>query len=318
MSEQKFPAEDYSPGSNTRRRRVLALLLVVLATATTTYFAETQTPRPNPLTPIGGFSDWFINPIEQNAFKRLPVITNDLIGVFALPDSDLIWAVGVDGMIIHSTDGGNSWEHQNNFDWTEPARSAPAGAASLSLPGLFLREAHAEEAVNTDQADIGQDIGGDSSSEQEPLRTLTAVHFVDARHGVAVGTNGIILLTTDGGVRWQRRASNTDADLYGVLLVDGSRAVAVGTSSTLIVSDDGGEKWASRALGEKEPPDLFGIDANREGRLFTYDQAGRVYSSDGRGNFWVPRFVWVPFGYEFRDNRTRVCGGRWWSSAHRR
>jgi hypothetical protein len=49
-----------------------------------------------------------VNLFEKNAFQRLAEISTSLNDVFALTNSQQIWAVGNAGFIIHSTDGGES------------------------------------------------------------------------------------------------------------------------------------------------------------------------------------------------------------------
>ena len=69
--------------------------------------AFTQTPRPDPYAPATVLDD-FLYPIEDNAFQRLPKVSADLNDVFAFPGSRLVWAVGDEGLILHSRDGGRT------------------------------------------------------------------------------------------------------------------------------------------------------------------------------------------------------------------
>ncbi|MDO9312654.1 MAG: hypothetical protein Q7T85_13350, partial [Nitrosomonas sp.] len=72
-------------------------------------FAWKQPPNPNiNRTTAPGWIDDFRYPIEQNAFKRVTVINADLQAVFAL--GPRVWAVGDRGLIVHSEDGGKTWE----------------------------------------------------------------------------------------------------------------------------------------------------------------------------------------------------------------
>lgn len=51
--------------------------------------------------------DYWLYPLESHVWKR-PV--GDFSGVYALPDGQQVWAVGADGLILHSTDGGKTWD----------------------------------------------------------------------------------------------------------------------------------------------------------------------------------------------------------------
>jgi len=76
------------------------------------FFAFTQSPRPNPFEPPSLFESVF-KPREQNAFMRLPAISEKTKDIFALPNSELIWLVGNNGLIMHSPDAGKNWQQQS-------------------------------------------------------------------------------------------------------------------------------------------------------------------------------------------------------------
>jgi photosystem II stability/assembly factor-like uncharacterized protein len=72
---------------------------------------------------------------------------------------------------------------------------------------------------------------------------LNAVHMVDADRGWAVGDDGIILKTEDGGWTWTHQTSGTSEDLLGVDSFDGYVAYAVGEGNTLLRTSNGGRTW---------------------------------------------------------------------------
>src|SRR5262245_22418057 len=49
--------------------------------------------------------------------------------------------------------------------------------------------------------------------------TLRAVHFIDAKEGWAVGDEGVILHTIDGGQTWDRQATGLRASLRSVMFL---------------------------------------------------------------------------------------------------
>lgn len=99
--------------------------------------------------------------------------------------------------------------------------------------------------------------------EGVPTRSnLTAVSAVGDRI-VAVGHDGVILLSTDGGLTWSRKRlapfvpDNMDlkngAPLLDVLMYDESNGYAVGAYSLLLRTSDGGESWQSiNILGKSD------------------------------------------------------------------
>src|SRR6185312_8447546 len=92
------------------------------------------------------------------------------------------------------------------------------------------------------------------------------VTFATPQSGWAVGIDGLILRTTDGGQTWSVQRGRTRAEaledlgfletlknpgLYAVQ-VAGRYGVVVGDTGVLLTSSDGGETWKERQLPEHE------------------------------------------------------------------
>ncbi len=76
-------------------------------------FAWKQLPNPNTnRIAAPGWTDTLRYPIEQNVFKRVPIIDVALNAVFSLDQR--VWAVGDRGLIVHSEDGGRTWDAQTS------------------------------------------------------------------------------------------------------------------------------------------------------------------------------------------------------------
>ncbi|MBB17258.1 hypothetical protein CMK22_18500, partial [Candidatus Poribacteria bacterium] len=73
--------------------------------------------------------------------------------------------------------------------------------------------------------------------------------FASKNLGWAVGDNGTILTTNDGGANWLQQASNTINRLYGVTFVSSTQGWAVGNSGTILTTNDGGANWLQQASG---------------------------------------------------------------------
>lgn len=80
-------------------------------------------------------------------------------------------------------------------------------------------------------------------AERRP--SLLAVAFTDdGRTGLAAGENGTILKSTDGGVSWTMRDSDTSVALHALdISPDGQMAWTVGDAGTILLSQDGGDTW---------------------------------------------------------------------------
>src|SRR5919199_825715 len=91
---------------------------------------------------------------------------------------------------------------------------------------------------------------------QNPLpqgNAINAVRFAaDKRHGWAVGGDGVVLRSDDGGFDWESQQSPAKTTLYGLFVKDKKSAVAVGARGAVVTTDDGGERWALRETGVKD------------------------------------------------------------------
>ena len=80
---------------------------------------------------------------------------------------------------------------------------------------------------------------------QGSVGDINALDFRDAAHGVAVGSRGLILVTSDGGRSWRSPRISGGTPSRDLLAVDlsGPRGYAGGASGALLSTTDGGETW---------------------------------------------------------------------------
>ncbi|MBF6599950.1 MAG: hypothetical protein IVW36_05520 [Dehalococcoidia bacterium] len=95
-------------------------------------------------------------------------------------------------------------------------------------------------------AETAEDFGGYSSLAAAP----------DGMHGWAVGPNGVVFGTADGGMTWRRQTSGTQVNLLAVASLGGDRAIAAGfragfsdvvmldpSPRVILRTDDAGASW---------------------------------------------------------------------------
>ena len=73
---------------------------------------------------------------------------------------------------------------------------------------------------------------------------FTATSFVNRSRGWAVGAEGQVFVTRNGGRTWTPQQSNTTADLFDVKFLDELEGWAAGANGTLLHTTDGGARWA--------------------------------------------------------------------------
>ena len=123
---------------------------------------------------------------------------------------------------------------------------------------------------------------------------LSAVDFIDANTGWAVGSTGTILHTTDGGTTWTPQVSNTSWDIDAVDFTDANNGWAAGyfdpelTQAGLgfiLHTSDGGLTWQFQAPGTTNP--IWGIHFTDANTGWAVGRSGTiVHTSDG-GATWV-------------------------------
>ena len=89
--------------------------------------------------------------------------------------------------------------------------------------------------------------------QQVPVQsTLTAVTFVDADFGWAVGHDAVILATTDGGANWtiQQYLPEKEKPLLDVVFKDRNNGVAIGAYGMFYRTQDGGKTWSEEFHSE--------------------------------------------------------------------
>lgn len=74
-------------------------------------------------------------------------------------------------------------------------------------------------------------------------RLLTSVSAAGPQRLVAVGQRGHVLLSQDGGARWQQLPSPVSSDLTAVQFLDAQRGYAVGHDGVVLGTLDGGAHW---------------------------------------------------------------------------
>lgn len=222
------------------------------------------------------------------------------------------------------------------------ASIAPAHAnASLALPyeRASLMTASAAHTVITSVASAGQrlvavgargvvllsdDEGVTWRQVQVPVSvTLTAVNFVDAQYGWAVGHSGVVLHTRDGGESWSRQfdgqqaaaavsarvdqltvdldeeqagllqdyaalltEDGPDKPLLDVRFLDRQIGFVVGAFGLAFRTDDGGETWKPwfEHIDNPDQMHLYAIEGERD-RLVIVGEQGLYLSGSVNGHF---------------------------------
>jgi photosystem II stability/assembly factor-like uncharacterized protein len=254
---------------------IAAVLLLLAATA----LAWWQDPLPVP--PNRGAQGWsFWKPMEVNAHRRLAAVGVDLRGVSLNPDGLRGWAVGTDGAILATTDGGKTWAAQTS------------GTANALNALSFHADGLRGWAVGASGAILATTDGGKSWTVQPSgtTSTLFALSFhINGLRGWAVGDGGAIIATTDGGKTWSAQTNATANSLRGVSFhADGMLGWAVGGSGTILATTDGGKTWVGQTSGTAA--DLTVLSFYTDGlRGWAGGGGGTMLATTDGGKTWAVR-----------------------------
>jgi len=206
-------------------------------------------------------------------WKQSPVpVSSDLTAVYFV-DAKLGWAVGHDGVVLHTGDGGDTWKLQldgrkvNALLLADMKRKVDADPASDAAKKLL--------------AEI------ERYQEQGPDKPFLDVWFADASNGYVVGAYNLIFRTSDGGATWTPWFDRTENpkffNLYAIRPV-GEDLYIAGESGLLLKLDVPAERFT--ALKVDYTGSFFGVAA-ANASVLAFGLRGNVYRSDDAGASWV-------------------------------
>lgn len=196
-------------------------------------------------------------------------VSSDLLAI-SFPSARRGWAVGHGGVVLHSDDGGSTWQRQLRG----------RAANELALRWFESRAAGDPQAARLLEREKAQ--AGDGSTP-----SFLDVHFSSETSGFVVGTFNRIFRTEDGGRTWtpwmDRTDNPQDLHFYAVR----------GSARGLFLAGEQGMVWRLAPQGQRFEAvatpykgTLFGLVATDAGTLLAYGMRGRLFRSDDEGRQW--------------------------------
>lgn len=265
-------------------------------------------------------------PTQPGWVSRSSGTTSTLRGV-SFSDPSTGTAVGDNGTIIRTTDGGNTW-------------AAESSGTAEQLSAVSFTDANNGAAVGGGGVFRTTD-GGNTWTRLDPPSqnpvSYTDISFVDPNVGTITGRtgfDGITRRTTDGGLTWSENQQVGGSDqqwMHGVSFIDANRGIAVGHSlsygfggapslSAYLVSQttDGGTTWNTRTLGipyrysGEEFPALYAVSFTSDNTAFAVGSDGLIAKTTDGGNSWTTRYTSrnaTLYGVHFSDANTGMAVG---------
>ena len=203
--------------------------------------------------------------------------TKNLLTCLSFVDTRSGWAAGHGGVIIHTRDGGRSWEVQrqsspDNNPLFDIQFASPTVGYACGAYGTLLK--------STD--------GGNnwSSLSTEADNNYNGLAFLDEDNGYLAGEFGTLLRTRDGGASWEKLdVGGFDGSFFGILLLTPQKILLSGISGKIMRSDDSGRSWEDVSVPNCNQSLFAGavrgnevVLAGRSGTLLISADGGRTFS----------------------------------------
>jgi len=183
--------------------------------------------------------------------------------------SDVI-AVGQNGSVFSSMNGGNSWGSYSlgtsNFN---AVQSMGSNIWIAGDNGAFYSSSNNGATWNMQTLAGGQN--------------LKSLSFFDANTGWIVGDNGTILKTVNSGVNWTTETSPVSVNLNSVKFTTNQAGVACGNGGKVIHTTNGGSTWTT--LPTSTTKNLLSID-QKSNIIMVGAEEGVVFKSTDSGTTW--------------------------------
>ncbi len=222
------------------------------------------------LVTVGRLGHILISEDGGKTWQQVPVpVRSDLVSVrFVTPEKG--WAVGLDGVVLHSADGGRSWIKQ--LDGIQIAKIVMAAAEKRAASG----DPEASQLL----------AEGKRFVEDGADKPLFDVLFRNENEGYVVGAFNLALRTRDGGKTWEAMSERIDnpqtMHLYS-LAVSHEELYLAGEQGHLWRWDDKTERFV--ALQSPYKGSFFGALA-KDTTLIVFGMQGNAYRSVDGGKTW--------------------------------
>ncbi len=246
-------------------------------------------------------------------------VRKQLRNLFVL-DSDQVWSVGGGGVVVSTSNRGESWIHRNLNAPVENELDQPASLYDIwmfdDLNGICVGEVGA--LARTDNGwltwePVGLPTDFYDENSTDPLLNepgdIYRVHFFDADKGLLTADNGRILRTFDGGANWVTSSFSGycghvptgDLELWGLSASGSDVWIAGGNTAQnghAFFSDDSGHSWqqirfivpidatveAAISSGTGAWPTIYGVAALGNGSAVLSGYAGWIHEFNPSGS----------------------------------
>jgi hypothetical protein len=164
-------------------------------------------------------------------------------------------------------------DYADEIGWSTSFDLVNGTGQTACLPVLYYQEDFERHSGNRLVTWLLNPVIGKPLNPQSlpTLNGIAAVRGTDSAL-VAVGQNGTILRTDDGGRSWRQLLSGTGTSLHSIAFSTRLSGWAVGDDGTILHTTDGGANWRSQTIG---------TGARLQRVIFISEEQGWVVGADG-------------------------------------
>jgi photosystem II stability/assembly factor-like uncharacterized protein len=209
------------------------------------------------------------------------VASGDAVDAIRMVDANRGWAVGNAGLVMATTDGGESWTRRK-----VPISERLAAVAAVDASRVWVGGWRGTILASND--------GGESWSLQPTPLTedvVTGIAFPTPSRGFAVTDSGGFIRTDDGGATWQGEPGKRTRRFWAVDFFDDRHGVVVGGSlpdnGLILRTSDGGATWSESHVSGVSHSTLFSVDMVSPSEAWAGSGQGFAFHSTDGGSTWA-------------------------------
>lgn len=236
---------------------------------------------------------------DGQQWQQAQVPVQALLTSVYFTDADYGWAVGHDATILHTQDGGNSWQLQQFL----PAMDKPLmdvyffnrqQGLAIGAYGMFYttddggvnwQSSFHLSLVSEDDQEYLAELAETDPEAYLLERESVLPHFnrlmVQDKQILMVGEAGFLAVSHDAGQNWQRLDAFYNGSLFDIHRTSQGTLLVAGLRGNLFRSDDDGESWQDISLPVSAT--LSSIIEDSSGQLYLTGNAGALLHSADDG-----------------------------------
>ncbi|MEA4981100.1 MAG: YCF48-related protein, partial [Paludibacter sp.] len=226
--------------------------------------------------------------VAQTSWQQMTSGTSSRLWSAAFANDSTVFAVGVDGLMMKSINKGTSWSVVNHGLTTKNLYSIHFATNLVGFAGGLS----ATVLKTTDGGATWFDISANlpaiiTSYAQYSTQEINDFYFLNANTGFAVGYNGIILKTNDGGTSWNFSGSLGAGTYRSVWFVDPTTGFIASHGKKIKKTVNGGENWADWVSEETTFNHFFEIRFFNATTGVAIGDGGVIFRTVDAGESWT-------------------------------